>query len=171
MYRSKSRKPATKVAQIPPTGIKIWPDSAPCTDEQRAKQSWRNKQRRVKIGLSNHRIFTIGQLLVVAIAVWGTLLLLFLAWWRPYVGTTSGATGFGLFAGILYSYLYFRNCKMKLQNQQVVRQQYLASSIWHAVTCRAKCHIVLYSKWPDAAQRHVCVRAFLNMMFWVTHKP
>lgn len=120
MYRSKSQKPRTKVADIPPTGIKVWPDSAPCREGQQANEPWRTKQRKVKIGAPGHRIVSIGQLLFGGLAAWGAVLLLFLAWWKPYWGLTGGATGFGLLSGVLYSYLYYHNCKKKLQNQQVV---------------------------------------------------
>lgn len=124
MFTLKDTMKATikpKQAYIPPTGIKIWPDSAPCTEKQRATDAWRDKQRRVRIGLPEHRFFTIGQLLAAKAAVWGTLTLLFLAWWRPYWGVTGSATGLGMLSGLLYTYLYYSNCKNKLQNQQVVR--------------------------------------------------
>lgn len=120
MYRSSSQKPKTKVADIPPTGIKVWPDSIPCKEEQQARAAWRNKQRRVKVGATGHRIVSVGKLLFGGLAAWSAVLLLFLAWWKPYWGVTSGATGFGMLGGMLYSYLYYHNCKKKLQNQQVV---------------------------------------------------
>lgn len=120
MFHSKSRKPKAKVLDLPPTGIKVWPNSAPCSDDPEAKEPWRIKQRRVKIGLPEHRVLTIGQLLAGCGLVWSALLMLFLAWWRPYWGLTSGASSLGLLGGLMYSYLYYRNCKKKLERQQVV---------------------------------------------------
>lgn len=160
MYRRRTHDPKPRLAHIPPSGIKVWPDSAPCTDEQRAKDAWRSKQRRVRIGLKGHRIFTIGQLLAAGAAIWSTLTLLFLAWWRPYWGMTGGATGFGLLSGVLYSYLYYSNCKKKLQRQQVLSMdpglkgcQFLLGTLpsWISLTEREKMewlNRLLAEMWP-----------------------
>ncbi|KAF8057744.1 SYT2 [Scenedesmus sp. PABB004] len=115
---------------LPLSGVPVWPDkagdgagssSAPASAPGApAGAAWRKKQRRVKIGLPGHKVVTMGQLIVGAVGAWGAALLLFLAWWRPSLGMTGGATGLGLAAGVLYSFLYFGNCRAKLQQQQVL---------------------------------------------------
>jgi hypothetical protein len=79
---------------------------------------WR-KKKKVVIG-HKERVYTLAELLGIALAVWIGLLLLFLLWWSPHWGMTAGAAGMGLFFGFLYSFLYFTNLRQKDEVQQLV---------------------------------------------------
>jgi hypothetical protein len=122
MYRAKTMRTDQKVL-LQPTGVKVWPDKIDGKEQPAPadpSQAWRQKQRRVTVGLPTHRMLSVGQLLAGVAGAWATGLLLFLAWWRPHLGMTGGATGLGMMTGMLYTYLYYKNVKSKQQYQQVV---------------------------------------------------
>lgn len=133
MYRQKTLRDEQKVL-LPPTGVKAWPDKVDGKEQPEPTdpcQAWRKKQRRVTVGLPTHRMLSVGQLLAGVAGAWATMLLLFLAWWKPHLGMTGGATGLGMMVGVLYTFLYYKNVKSKQQYQQVV------SSSWRRHTVLA----------------------------------
>jgi hypothetical protein len=122
MYRTHTLRNEQKVL-LPPTGVKVWPDKIDGKEQPEPtdpSQAWRKKQRRVTVGLPMHRMLSMGQLLAGVAGAWATVLLLFLAWWKPHMGMTGGATGLGMMVGMLYTYLYYKNVRAKQEFQQVV---------------------------------------------------
>lgn len=128
MYRTTpGAAPKRRVAEIPPSGVAVWPaeqspapgSSTPSRDS--VEHAWRYKQRRLIIGSPGQRIYTIGQVLIAAAAAWTLVLLAFLAWWRPHLGMTGGATALGLLVGLGFAYSYCSNVTRKLQLQTLVR--------------------------------------------------
>eukprot|EP00882_Tetradesmus_deserticola_P006163 GHRQ01006488.1.p1 GENE.GHRQ01006488.1~~GHRQ01006488.1.p1 ORF type:complete len:665 (+),score=277.92 GHRQ01006488.1:457-2451(+) len=164
MYRAKTMRAEPKVL-LQPTGVKVWPDKTDGKEQLEpahslSSQTWRRKQRRVTVGLPTHRMLSIGQLLAGVAWAWAVGLLLFLAWWRPHLGMTGGATGLGMMVGVLYTYLYYKNIKSKQQYQQVLSMdpglkgcQYLLGTLpsWINYTEREKMewfNRMLAEMWP-----------------------
>ncbi|WIA11325.1 hypothetical protein OEZ85_011448 [Tetradesmus obliquus] len=162
MYRQKTLRGEQKVL-LPPTGVKAWPDKVDGKEQPEPTdpcQAWRKKQRRVTVGLPTHRMLSVGQLLAGVAGAWATVLLLFLAWWKPHLGMTGGATGLGMMVGLLYTFLYYKNVKSKQQYQQVLSMdpglkgcQYLLGTLpsWITYTEREKMewfNRMLEEMWP-----------------------
>lgn len=122
--------------------------------------SWREKQRRVKIGKEGEPVYSFGSFLAAGGGAWVLGLLLFLLWWRPHLYWTGGASTGAFLVGLLLSYTYFANVKRKEQYQQVLSQdpglkgcQYLLGTLpsWISLTEREKMewlNRILEEVWP-----------------------
>jgi hypothetical protein len=100
-----------------PSSSKLGAEAGP----QRKGNLIRRRRQRAQIG-KDGRVWLLWELLLAGAAVGVTAQLLFLAWWRPYLGVTGGATSLGVGAGLLYAFLYSLNCKRKVELNQLVRR-------------------------------------------------